>query len=601
MTEAIRVAVLNFVHETVTFLPNDTTLDDFVHDGSPARGEALLAWEPRSYMGGFVKVAREHAGVELVGIESPLWPRTGTGSGWITAEAYEHFLGRMLAELEDGERWHGVYLALHGAMGVCGVARPEADIARRVREVVGRDAFIAGTFDPHGNEDAEFLRQADFAFCAKYFPHYDTRLQGERTARMLIRAIRGDYTPATATVKVPILTATVLQWTGASPWMDLVQRALVWEAREPDLYMNVFFGFPFADVPDVGMTVQAMTNGKPELARKAAEDVATWAWRRREALLKTATVHPIPQGVTLAKEAVAHGAWPVVLADHSDRSGSATWVLQQVIAQDLADVLIATIADRAAVEAVVTKGLKAGDPFDMDVGGRADASAGQPVRIEGTIAGVAHIAGRHWVSVAFGCGNVVLISEYLPQVMDRCRFTFIGPEQSKWPTDGTVDWLWPAAERAGLPIAMMAANFLPKIAEVAQRHPHLKLILDHLGRPSGVTSPNERWANLQEVLALAKYPNVAMKATGAPSYSDQPYPFGDIHDNLRRLYDAFGPARWFWGTDITRMPCSWRQCVTLFTEELPWLKGRDLELVMGRAICDWLGWKRCRSRDDDYS
>ena len=170
MNEAIRIAVLNFVHETVTFLPNDTTLDDFVYAGSPARGEALLTWEPRSYMGGFVKVAREHAAVELVGIESPLWPRTGTGSGWITTEAYEHFLGRMIAELKDGGRWHGVFLALHGAMGVRGVARPEADIARRVREVVGRDAFIAGTFDPHGNEDAEFLRQADFAFCAKYFP-----------------------------------------------------------------------------------------------------------------------------------------------------------------------------------------------------------------------------------------------------------------------------------------------------------------------------------------------------------------------------------------------------------------------------------------------
>jgi microcystin degradation protein MlrC len=418
MTEAIRIAVLNFAHETVTFLPNDTTLDDFVYQGSPASGEALLAWEPRSYMGGFVKVAREHAGVELVGIESPLWPRTGTGSGWITTEAYEHFLGRMLAGLGSGGPWHGVYLALHGAMGVRGVARPEADIARRVREVVGRDAFVAGTFDPHGNEDAEFLRQADFAFCAKYFPHYDSRLQGERAARMLIRAIRGDYTPVSTTVKVPILTATVLQWTGASPWMDLVQRALTWEAREPDLYMNVFFGFPFADVPDVGMTVQAMANGKPELARKAAEDVAAFAWRRREALLKTATVHPIPQGVTLAKEAVARGAWPVVLADHSDRSGSATWLLQQVIAQDLAHVLFAAIADRTAVEAVVAKGLKAGDAFDMEVGGLADESAGQPVRIKGTIAGVAHIAGRHWVSVAFGRGNVALISEYLTQVMD---------------------------------------------------------------------------------------------------------------------------------------------------------------------------------------
>ena len=39
------------------------------------------------------------------------------------------------------------------------------------------------------------------------------------------------------------------------------------------------------------------------------------------------------------------------------------------------------------------------------------------------------------------------------------------------------------------------------------------------------------------------------------------------------------------------MPCSWRQCVTLFTEELPWLKGRDLEQVMGGAVSDWLGWK----------
>src|SRR4029077_6642311 len=83
-----------------------------------------------------------------------------------------------------------------------------------------------------------------------------------------------------------------------------------------------------------------------------------------------------------------------------------------------ADVLIATIADRAAVEAVVGKGLKAGDPFDMGVGGLADESAGQPVRIAGTIAGVAHVAGRHWASVAFGRGNVVLISEYLTQVVD---------------------------------------------------------------------------------------------------------------------------------------------------------------------------------------
>ena len=46
----------------------------------------------------------------------------------------------------------------------------------------------------------------------------------------------------------------------------------------------------------------------------------------------------------------------------------------------------------------------------------------------------------------------------------------------------------------------------------------------------------------------------------------------------------------FWGTDITRMPCTWRQCITMFTEELPFLSESDKDLIMGRALCNWLGW-----------
>src|SRR5713101_2987957 len=141
------------------------------------------------------------------------------------------------------------------------------------------------------------------------------------------------------------------------------------------------------------------------------------------------------------------------------------------------------------------------------------------------------------------------------------RFALLQPHQLNWPTDGTMDWLWPACEKAGIPIALMASNFLPTVAKVA------------------------------EVAALAKFPNVALKATGAAGESSEPYPFRNIHKYIEQLYDAFGPQRFFWGTDITRMPCSWLQCVTMFTEELPWLKGQDLELVMGRAVCDWLGWK----------
>ena len=248
----MRIAILQFSHETVTFLESDTTIEDFTYPGSPASGEALLESQPRSYTGGCVKVVREFDGVELVGIESPLSSRRGTASGWITEETFDHFLGKMTAELEALGRFHGVYLALHGAMGVRGVPRPEAEIARRVRSSVGPDAVIVGTFDPHGNEDETFLEHADVAFAVKFYPHYDSYLQGERAARTLVRAIRGDYKPASATIKVPILTPTVMQWTGTGPWMDLVQRALTWEAREPDVYVNVFFGFPWSDVPDVG-------------------------------------------------------------------------------------------------------------------------------------------------------------------------------------------------------------------------------------------------------------------------------------------------------------------------------------------------------------
>ena len=58
---------------------------------------------------------------------------------------------------------------------------------------------------------------------------------------------------------------------------------LVWEAREPDVYVNVYFGFPWGDAPDAGMTVQAITNDDPALAERVARDVADFAWRRRRA------------------------------------------------------------------------------------------------------------------------------------------------------------------------------------------------------------------------------------------------------------------------------------------------------------------------------
>jgi len=174
--------------------------------------------------------------------------------------------------------------------------------------------------------------------------------------------------------------------------------------------------------------------------------------------------------------------------------------------------------------------------------------------------------------------------------MKGLRFYFSDPRSQSWPDDGTLDWLWPEAERLQIPVSLQASAFLPRIAEIAERHPGLKISIDHMGVPRATRGAEAAYRNLPQLLALARHPNVAVKATGQAGCALDPYPFLSIHDALHRVFDAFGPRRMFWGTDITRMHCTWRECVTLFTEELRWLKGADQEWVMGQAFCDWIGW-----------
>jgi predicted TIM-barrel fold metal-dependent hydrolase len=169
------------------------------------------------------------------------------------------------------------------------------------------------------------------------------------------------------------------------------------------------------------------------------------------------------------------------------------------------------------------------------------------------------------------------------------RFTFGTARQRPWMTDGTADWLWAAAERAGIPVMMSASGLMPAVDRVAERHPGLRLVVDHLGMRAG-TKGDEAFAGLPDLLALTRRPNVAVKSSALPCYSVEAYPFRDLHPHIRRVYDAFGPRRMFWGTDWTRLPCSWRQAITLFTEELPWLSTSDREWIMGRGLCEWLGW-----------
>ena len=83
-----------------------------------------------------------------------------------------------------------------------------------------------------------------------------------------------------------------------------------------------------------------------------------------------------------------------------------------------------------------------------------------------------------------------------------------------------------------------------------------------------------------------------MKLSSVPLISLESYPFRDTFVHIRRLFDAYGPQRCHWGTDVTNSlaRATYRQRVTQFTEELTFLSEEDKDWIMGRSILTQLKW-----------
>ena len=162
---------------------------------------------------------------------------------------------------------------------------------------------------------------------------------------------------------------------------------------------------------------------------------------------------------------------------------------------------------------------------------------------------------------------------------------------SPWLAEGANYWLWAQAEKNGLPVTMAPRGHFKMMGEIAERHPGLKMSIDHMGSDSSKKDAGA-FEGLDEMLKLAKLPNMAVKVSALPCVSSEAYPYPLMQTYLKKVYDAFGPERMFWGTDLSRLPCTYRQAVLMFTEDTPWLKGQDLELVMGKAVARWFGWKQ---------
>ncbi len=171
------------------------------------------------------------------------------------------------------------------------------------------------------------------------------------------------------------------------------------------------------------------------------------------------------------------------------------------------------------------------------------------------------------------------------------RQSFLSKHEREKLVSGAYDWLFEDAERYGIPLMVHAADLRPTLEKLLNRHPKLNLIIDHMGLSTQVAKENRTAEALANTLALARFPNVTTKLSSAPLHSKQKYPFSDMHDYICRIVEAFGAKRCFWATDLSHMlhACSYREGVTLFTKEAG-LSKADLDWVMGRSVCEHLGW-----------
>jgi predicted TIM-barrel fold metal-dependent hydrolase len=170
------------------------------------------------------------------------------------------------------------------------------------------------------------------------------------------------------------------------------------------------------------------------------------------------------------------------------------------------------------------------------------------------------------------------------------RLVFVHGPSAGWLDDGTADWIWPAAASAGVPIAVLAPGKTAAIGAVAEAHPGLKLVVDHLNIPTGHPKDQPLEKLVGEVLELASLPNVAVKASALPFFTLSSYPFPDLRKVMQAVVEGFGARRVFWGSDLSRLPCGYEELVRFFGN-LNFMSQSDRQLVLGEGLRQWLAWE----------
>ncbi|MCZ2499082.1 microcystin degradation protein MlrC [Xylophilus sp. Kf1] len=406
---APRVLVGQVFQEAHGFTPLRTPLEAFAIE----RGEAVVTANTQadSVLGGLIRTGLQH-GWELV----PSIAARASPGGRVTDEAYEHILSALLDAARAGPL-DAIALCLHGCIQTESLDSAEADLLRRLRDIVGPDVPIVAGFDLHGHAGGGMLEHLDFASAYKTNPHGDAGATGERVGAVLAGMLKGELHPVGMRVLVPMLTGGNDE-TGSGPLQRL--HALARERLAADaslLDASIFNVNPFIDGTGVGQTVVVYArdadgrDGAAALSRTLAD--ALWAARAE-------FTHALP---ALDEVLARAGGKRVVLGDFGDRvlagaPGDSLHVVRQVLDDHAPLRVVAPVTDPAACAQCRQAG--AGALVNVSVGGGIT-GAETPLALTGTVLSTG--VGVYRNRGAFMRGATLRIGEYA--VLEAGRVTLL--------------------------------------------------------------------------------------------------------------------------------------------------------------------------------
>lgn len=367
-----RVLTAGIRHETNTFIPRMTTLEDF----TVLRGEEALRDQPWA---SFLMAE----GVEVI----PTLHAYSGPSGLVSKEAYEQFRDEIIDGIREGRPVDGIFLDMHGAMHVEGYPDAQVDFIRKIRSVVGEKVVIAASFDLHGNISPEFIEGLNIVSAYRTAPHVDGDETRVRTVKLLMEALRNDLLPQTAHLNIPIIIPGEKGITSVEPLKSLYASLDQISAMDGLMDASIFVGMPWTDVYRAGMSVQVVARDAQYLSG-AQEQVAALAdaiWEQRGMLQFDVPTGSINEAIETAMEAPEH---TVFITDSGDNitagaAGDGTLVLDRLLAYRVPDAVLAGIVDPEAVEQCVAAG--AGAEVHLTVGGKIDSVNCEPLPISGKV------------------------------------------------------------------------------------------------------------------------------------------------------------------------------------------------------------------------